>query len=87
MTFETTMDNGYGEDLKIRGDFSYWKGFISRDRTEPDEPRGWILDESTVEVYDDLGWRSVSDAKYDAVCTYLEENMDEPYPGDCGEEY
>ena len=75
-TFETTMDNGYGEDLKIRGDFSYWKGFISRDRTEPDEPRGWILDNNSVQMFDDLGWRGIADNLYERAYETLVESFD-----------
>ena len=75
------------EDFEVRGEFSYYRGFVSRDRTEPDEGAGWILDEATVEINDDMGWHSVSDANYDRVCTYLIENMDEPSPYDRSEEY
>ena len=75
-TFETTMDNGYGEDLKIRGDFRLTKKFVSRDRTEPDEDGGWILDENSVQMFDDLGWRGIADDLYDRACETLVESFD-----------
>ena len=77
MTFETTMDNGYGEDLKIRGDFRLTKKFVSRDRTEPDEDGGWILDENSVQMFDDLGWRDISDDLYDLAYETLIDNFDD----------
>ena len=86
MTFETSMTIN-GDDLDIRGEFNYWRGFVSRDRTEPDEPRGWILDESTVEVLGDDGWYQPIGDMYDKACTCLQENMDEPFPGPRGEDY
>ena len=76
-TFETTMDNGYGEDLKVRGDFRLTKKFVSRDRTEPDEDGGWILDENSVQMFDDLGWRGIADNLYERAYETLVENFDD----------
>ena len=64
-------------EYQVRADFTYYGGFISRDRSEPDEPAGWNIEEYSVEILDDLGWHDVSEANFDKVCDYLVENFEE----------
>lgn len=61
MRIESFIYDKNDDEFAVRCVASWYNGFVSRDRSEPDEASGWIIDEHSLEIQIGDEWQPIAD--------------------------